>query len=233
MRARSPELDRRQRRSRWRRIRRVRMPQPHHGSGQPVLEGQPGIPMQFADGTLAEGPIATCEIQGYVYDAQRRCARLAREVWHDETLAENLRAARRRSAGEIPSRLLDARARLPRPGARRQQTSSGQPDLQYRPPPVVRNPGPHRGRRRSRAATRRAAVLRLGRAHARGARGRLQPARLPHRDRLAARKLADCRRPGPIWTPRGGRPGPRRRSSTPHRTSSIACPRSSPASPGR
>ncbi len=28
--------------------------------------------IQFADGTLARGPIATCEIQGYVYDAQRR-----------------------------------------------------------------------------------------------------------------------------------------------------------------
>jgi glycogen debranching enzyme len=46
--------------------------------------------MQFADGTLAQGPIATCEIQGYVYDAKRRCARLAREVWDDEALAARL-----------------------------------------------------------------------------------------------------------------------------------------------
>ena len=46
--------------------------------------------IQFADGTLAQGPIATCEIQGYVYDAQRRCARLAREVWNDEALAAHL-----------------------------------------------------------------------------------------------------------------------------------------------
>lgn len=46
--------------------------------------------MQFADGTLARGPIATCEIQGYVYDARRRCARLAREVWDDESLAAHL-----------------------------------------------------------------------------------------------------------------------------------------------
>jgi glycogen debranching enzyme len=46
--------------------------------------------IQFADGRLAQGPIATCEIQGYVYDAQRRCARLAREVWGDEALAERL-----------------------------------------------------------------------------------------------------------------------------------------------
>ncbi len=46
--------------------------------------------IQFADGTLAKGPIATCEIQGYVYDARRRSARLAREVWGDETLAQRL-----------------------------------------------------------------------------------------------------------------------------------------------
>jgi glycogen debranching enzyme len=46
--------------------------------------------MQFADGTLARGPIATCEIQGYAYDAQRRCARLARGVWNDEALATRL-----------------------------------------------------------------------------------------------------------------------------------------------
>jgi glycogen debranching enzyme len=46
--------------------------------------------MQFADGTLARGPIATCEIQGYAYDAQRRCARLAREVWNDPELGDHL-----------------------------------------------------------------------------------------------------------------------------------------------
>ncbi|HEV3321251.1 MAG TPA: glycogen debranching N-terminal domain-containing protein [Solirubrobacteraceae bacterium] len=46
--------------------------------------------IQRADGTLARGPIATCEIQGYVYDARRRCARLAREVWGDPALAERL-----------------------------------------------------------------------------------------------------------------------------------------------
>ncbi len=46
--------------------------------------------IQFADGALAHGPIATCEIQGYVYDAQRRAARLAREVWDDDDLAHHL-----------------------------------------------------------------------------------------------------------------------------------------------
>jgi hypothetical protein len=46
--------------------------------------------MRFADGTIAGGPIATCEIQGYVYDAKLRTARLAREFWNDAELAARL-----------------------------------------------------------------------------------------------------------------------------------------------
>jgi glycogen debranching enzyme len=44
----------------------------------------------FADGTLAPLPRATCELQGYAYDAKRRCARLAREIWGDQRAAERL-----------------------------------------------------------------------------------------------------------------------------------------------
>ncbi|HEY3208282.1 MAG TPA: glycogen debranching N-terminal domain-containing protein [Actinomycetota bacterium] len=44
----------------------------------------------FADGTNSKLPRATCEIQGYAYDAKRRCARLAREFWGDPGLAERL-----------------------------------------------------------------------------------------------------------------------------------------------
>ena len=44
----------------------------------------------FHDGTLAPTPRATCEIQGYAYDAKVRCARLAREIWKDEALAVQL-----------------------------------------------------------------------------------------------------------------------------------------------
>ncbi len=44
----------------------------------------------YPDGRLAPPPRATCELQGYVYDAKARCARLAREVWGDEALAERL-----------------------------------------------------------------------------------------------------------------------------------------------
>jgi glycogen debranching enzyme len=44
----------------------------------------------YRDGRLAPLPRATCEIQGYVYDAKSRCARLARDVWGDEALADLL-----------------------------------------------------------------------------------------------------------------------------------------------
>jgi len=44
----------------------------------------------FHDGSLAQSPRATCEIQGYAYDAKMRCARLAREVWQDGALAAKL-----------------------------------------------------------------------------------------------------------------------------------------------
>jgi glycogen debranching enzyme len=42
------------------------------------------------DGSLVSLPRATCELQGYAYDARVRCARLAREVWSDPELADRL-----------------------------------------------------------------------------------------------------------------------------------------------
>ena len=44
----------------------------------------------FHDGRMAAAPIAPCEVQGYVYDAKRRAAELAREVWRERELAERL-----------------------------------------------------------------------------------------------------------------------------------------------
>ena len=46
----------------------------------------------FHDGSLAPTPRATCEIQGYAYDAKVRCARLAREIWKDQAFASRLEA---------------------------------------------------------------------------------------------------------------------------------------------
>jgi glycogen debranching enzyme len=56
--------------------------------------------IQFANGTIAPLPRATCEIQGYVYDAKIRCARLAREIWNDSALADRLS----REASELKRR---------------------------------------------------------------------------------------------------------------------------------
>lgn len=46
--------------------------------------------IKFSDGSIPPKPIATCEIQGYVYDAKRRSARLAREFWGDPDTAARL-----------------------------------------------------------------------------------------------------------------------------------------------
>ena len=50
---------------------------------------------RFADGSLAKTPIAPVEVQGYVYDAKRRMAQLAREVWRERDLADRLDAEAR------------------------------------------------------------------------------------------------------------------------------------------
>jgi glycogen debranching enzyme len=46
--------------------------------------------VQFADGSIPHLPIATAEIQGYVYDAKLRIAELARRVVGDDELADRL-----------------------------------------------------------------------------------------------------------------------------------------------
>src|ERR671932_1000448 len=55
---------------------------------------------RFADGRLAQAPIAPVEVQGYVYDAKLRAAELAREVWRDRELRERLQ----REAEELKKR---------------------------------------------------------------------------------------------------------------------------------
>jgi glycogen debranching enzyme len=55
---------------------------------------------RFHDGRIAEGPIAPCEVQGYVYDAKRRIAEIARDAWRDRALANRLE----REAEELKER---------------------------------------------------------------------------------------------------------------------------------
>jgi len=49
-----------------------------------------GDSQRHHDGRFAEAPIAPVEVQGYVYDAKRGLAEIAREVWRDHGLAERL-----------------------------------------------------------------------------------------------------------------------------------------------
>jgi glycogen debranching enzyme len=51
-----------------------------------------GDSQRFHDGRIAQAPIAPCEVQGYVYDAKRRLAEIARVVWRDRALADRLDA---------------------------------------------------------------------------------------------------------------------------------------------
>jgi glycogen debranching enzyme len=46
--------------------------------------------ISYHDGRLPGFPRATCELQGYAYDAKLRAARLAREFWHDPGYADRL-----------------------------------------------------------------------------------------------------------------------------------------------
>jgi glycogen debranching enzyme len=63
-----------------------------------------GDSQRFSDGRRAQGAIAPCEIQGYVFDAKRRMAEMAREVWREPALAARLE----READELRGRFDDA-----------------------------------------------------------------------------------------------------------------------------
>jgi glycogen debranching enzyme len=63
-----------------------------------------GDSQRFQDGSFAQPPIAAVEVQGYVYDAKRGLADLAREVWRDKGLAERLD----READELRKRFDEA-----------------------------------------------------------------------------------------------------------------------------
>ena len=63
-----------------------------------------GDSQRFTDGRIAQPPIAPAEVQGYVYDAKRRMAELAREVWRDRELADKLN----REAKELRERFDEA-----------------------------------------------------------------------------------------------------------------------------
>src|SRR5690606_17783222 len=46
--------------------------------------------MMFSSGELAETPISSADVQGYVYDVKKSLAEIARTEWRDDKLAEKL-----------------------------------------------------------------------------------------------------------------------------------------------
>ena len=122
--------------------------------------------VRFADGTIATGPVALCEVQAYAYEAA--CTRGGP--------AGRLRPARRGTVpgmgggaeGAVPGGVLVRRERgpVPRPGPGRRQAACRHVDQQHRPPAGHRSARPGRGAGR-RPAPRRARIWTPGSACAR------------------------------------------------------------------
>ena len=179
-------------------------------------------------------PIATCEIQGYVYDAKLRLAELA-----DGPLARpgaGDTAARRggRAARALQPRLLDRRAgRLLRHRPRRRQAPDRLADLEHRAAALDRDRA--RGARRDRRPP-----AHVGRGCSRaGASGRCRPT-----TRASTRSATTSGRSGrtttrssptasPATASATRRTGSRWRCSRRRRSRPTGCPRRSPATRGR
>ena len=155
-----------------------------------------GDSQRFHDGRFAEPPIAPVEVQGYVYDAKRGLAEIAREVWRDRALAERLE----READELRARFDEAFWVEERGGFYALALDGEKQPVDAR----CSNMGhllwsgivrPERVARRRRPAPLRGALVGLGDPHDGERRGRVQPDQLPQRHGVAARHGA--RRLGP------------------------------------
>ena len=170
--------------------------------------------VQFADGRLPYLPVATCELQGYVYDAKLRVAELADGPLADPALATRLRAEAATLRRQFNVDFwVDERGGYYAVGldGDKQQIDSMTSNMGHllwsgivdddRVETVVAPPDVGRD------------VLRLGRADTVHSGPWVQPDRVPPRHGVAARQLADRVGSGPVRLPGGGqpdRPGPDR-----------------------
>ena len=139
-----------------------------------------------ADGRIATGPLALCEVQGYVYGAKLAAARIARSLGEMPRAIALVEAAQALQAKF--NRPSGAGHRDLRDGARWRQTTLPGAHVEPGPLPVHRHRACRARPPGDRRAGRRALVLRLGRAHGGGERTALQPDVLSQRFRLAARQ---------------------------------------------
>ena len=236
-RPRGARLDRPARRPRRRRLRRV----PDAATPRPAWRTSAGRTRGTrscsADGRRRRRRRATCEIQGYAYDAKRRAAPGSRaRCWDDAALADRLERGRGRACSAASTSdfwLPDAR--LLRARARRRQAAG-----RHASP---RTSGTCCGAASSDDDEADAVVRALigerlfsgwGVRTMADGRGRLQPDRVPQRHRVAARQLAHRRR---AWRrygrARGGRPDRGRAARRGRATSATGCRRCSPATRAR
>ena len=166
--------------------------------------------ISYHDGRLPGFPRATCELQGYAYDAKMRGARLARLVWKDPVLAEALE----QQAADLKRRF--NRDFWVKDGAffalalDREGKQVDSPLVEQRPTALERHRRQVEGEGRCEAPHGPEALLRLGRPDARRGRGALQPDRLPRRHRLALRLLVHRLGPAALRLQGGGSPDRRR-----------------------
>ena len=146
--------------------------------------------ISYSNGDLPGFPRATCELQGYAYDAKMRGARLARLVWKDPAYADQLEKEaadlKRRfnrdfwvKDGEYFAVALDGDGR---------QVDSLTSNIGHLLWSGIVDTVQGQGGRQAPDGP--ATVLRLGRADAGRGRGAIQPDRLPRRHGLAVRQLA-------------------------------------------
>ena len=93
-----------------------------------------GDAIRFADGTIAQAPIALVEVQGYAYAAARQAADLLDAF--DRPGGDRWRTYAEDSGHPIPGAVLGRRSIwcVPGPGPRRAQTPGRRPLQQHRPP---------------------------------------------------------------------------------------------------
>ena len=160
--------------------------------------------ISYRNGDLPGFPRATCELQGYAYDAKMRGARLARQVWKDPAFADRLEKEaadlKRRfnrdfwvEDGEYFAVALDGDGR---------QVDSLTSNIGHLLWSGIVEKSKAKASRA--APDRAAAVLRLGRPHAGRGRGAVQPDRLSRRHGVAVRQLVHRLGPAPLRVQGGG-----------------------------
>ena len=190
--------------------------------------------ISYRDGRLPGFPRATCELQGYAYDAKMRGARLARLVWKRPGPRRPARAARRPTSSGASTATSGSRTAAT--SRSRSTPTASQVDA------LTSNNGhllwsgivdKSKAKARRRATCWAAALLRLGRPHARRGRGPLQPDRLPRRHGLAVRQLVHRLGAAPLRVQGRSGAGRRRGSSTRPSSSTAGSRRRSAATTGR